>query len=332
MTAYFVASNGAQTGPFTIEQIRTRCASGEIQRQTLMWRDGLAEWQSAESVLRDEGVVFGAEVQSPRPPPLSDDRIAPAAAAAADSGPRFGVPGASVAAGRGIHWISEGWRLFAAAPGMWIVAMLLWLGIQAVLGFVPFLGSLASLLLGPSFVVGLLAFAHGIAHGGKAELGALFVGFKDKLGPLIVLALLYFVMILGIILVVGGLAVALLGGTQLFHAGNLEQTLDAVLSGGGLLIIVLLVLVLVVLIALVASAYWYAPGLVFFADQSAGAAMKQSFNACLRNWLPLLIYGLIAVLISIIGALPLGLGLLVVIPVLMASSYASFRDIFGQED
>lgn len=331
MTAYFVAHNGEQAGPFTIEEIRARCVRGEIQKQTLMWCEGLAEWQAAEMVLKDAGVAFSGGTQPP-PPPGRVSAYEEPQAATADPGFRFEVPGASVSAGRGMYWISEGWTLFKSAPGLWIVALLLWVGMQVLLGWVPFLGGLASLLLGPSFMVGLLAFAHGIADGGKADIGTLFVGFKDKLGTLVVLSLLYFVMILGIVAVGVVAAVALLGGTGALHAADSPQAFAAAMTGASLLMLVLLALVLFALMALVASAYWYAPGLVFFANQSAVAAMKQSFSACWRNWLPLLVYGLIAIAITIIGILPFGLGLLVVIPVLMASSYSSFRDIFGQQD
>ncbi|TXH04803.1 MAG: DUF4339 domain-containing protein [Nevskiaceae bacterium] len=321
MTAYFVANNGAQTGPFTIEDIRARCASGEIGRQTLMWREGLAEWQSAERVLHDAGVRFADDAQ---PPPLS-----PVDAAA--SGWRFEVPGVALAAGRGLQWIGEGWGLFKAAPGLWIVAMLIWFGIQMVMGCVPFLGGLASLLLGPSFMVGLLAFAHGIARNGKADLADLFAGFKARLSTLVVLSLLYLLMVLGVI-AVGCVALFILaGGAAVFQSADPAQAVAALFTGDRLLVAVLIGLLMLALLLLVACAYWYAPGLVFYANQTAGSALRQSFIACWRNWLPLLVFGLLAMVITLLGALPFGLGLLVVLPVLMAGSYASFRDIFGRQ-
>jgi len=38
-----------------------------------------------------------------------------------------------VEAGRGWGWIVEGWRLFAQAPGIWIVILLIYLGLIPIL-------------------------------------------------------------------------------------------------------------------------------------------------------------------------------------------------------
>jgi|GEM_PF-2037492 len=330
MTTYFVAANGAQTGPFTLEEIQGQCSRGMIQRDTLMWREGLSDWQNAEQVLQGTGVSFSADAASlPGPPPFSSDSdhaydVLP------EQNFHFTVPAASLAGSRGASWIGEGWDLFKASPAMWIVALLIWLGVQILFSLIPVLGSVASMLLGPSLAVGMLAFAHGISMEGKADLGALLAGFKDRLGALVVLALLYFVLLLVVIGVGGVIVFSLLGSAVLSHTGSPEQMVSA-LASGGLFPLLLLVLLVVALFALLLSAYLYAPGLVFFANQSAGAAMKQSFAACWRNWLPLLVTGLIAIAMLLIGALPFGLGLLIVLPILFAANYASFKDMFGQE-
>lgn len=244
---------------------------------------------------------------------------------------QFGATAARVDAGRGVSWISEGWSLFKAAPLMWVVALLILFGLQAVLGMIPVLGSIASIFMGPIFMVGVLAFAHGIASGEEADLGRLFVGFKDRLGTLIAVAALYLVMILGVIVLAVVAMKVLLGGTALFSAADPGQAFQSILASGGAVAMLLMVLVMVALMMLVAAAYWYAPGLVFFADLGAGDAMKESFRACLSNWLPFLVYGIMGFLVLLLGTLALVIGLLVALPVLMASYYASFRDLFGQK-
>ena len=57
-------------------------------------------------------------------------------------------------------------------------------------------------------------------------------------------------------------------------------------------------------------------------------ALKASFNACLKNTLPFLVYGLVVMVLLFFAALPVGLGFLVLIPVLSGSVYVSYRDIF----
>jgi uncharacterized membrane protein len=75
-------------------------------------------------------------------------------------------------------------------------------------------------------------------------------------------------------------------------------------------------------------ATWFAPALVVFHGMGAGAAMKASFLGCLKNILPFLLYGVVLFVFSILASLPLLLGWLVLGPVLAASVYTSYRDIY----
>jgi uncharacterized membrane protein len=72
----------------------------------------------------------------------------------------------------------------------------------------------------------------------------------------------------------------------------------------------------------------FAPALVTMDGLGAAAAMKLSFAGCLKTWLPFLIYGLIGLVMVMLGALPFGLGLLVVGPILTAAIYVAYRDIY----
>jgi len=56
--------------------------------------------------------------------------------------------------------------------------------------------------------------------------------------------------------------------------------------------------------------------------------MKSSFQGCLRNMLPFLIYGILGFLLAIVAVIPLGLGLLVLGPVMWGTMYVGYRDIF----
>ena len=67
-------------------------------------------------------------------------------------------------------------------------------------------------------------------------------------------------------------------------------------------------------------------------NQSAVAAMKQSFMATWHNWLPLLLLSVAGIGVMILGAIPLGLGLLIALPVLTAANYLGFRDLFGRQN
>jgi membrane protease subunit (stomatin/prohibitin family) len=64
---YFVAVNGAQTGPFTVQQLQAMAQSGQFNRQSLIWKQGMAGWAAAET---EAGLasLFGA--MPPPPPPM----------------------------------------------------------------------------------------------------------------------------------------------------------------------------------------------------------------------------------------------------------------------
>jgi uncharacterized membrane protein len=78
-------------------------------------------------------------------------------------------------------------------------------------------------------------------------------------------------------------------------------------------------------------ALWFAPALVVFHDMGAGEAMKASFLGSLKNMLPFLLYGIVLAIASVIASIPLLLGWLVLGPVIAASIYTSYRDIYFSE-
>lgn len=68
VTQYFVAVNGAQTGPFSIQQLQAMAMSGQFNRQSLVWKQGMAGWLAAETQ-SELASVFGA-IPPPPPPPI----------------------------------------------------------------------------------------------------------------------------------------------------------------------------------------------------------------------------------------------------------------------
>jgi uncharacterized membrane protein len=79
-------------------------------------------------------------------------------------------------------------------------------------------------------------------------------------------------------------------------------------------------------------AIWFAPPLIMLAGLAPTAAMKASFSACVRNIVPFLVYGLIGLVLMVVATLPVGLGWIVLAPVMVASIYASYCDIFEDRD
>lgn len=230
----------------------------------------------------------------------------------------------SVDAGRGLTWWTDAWALFTKNPGMWIVLALILIVIFVVLNFVPFLGSLVTSLLTPVFAGSWLLAARKVESGGTLEAGDLFTCFKEKLTPLLVLGVLMLVATVIIVVVVGALG---FGAAMALIAGGGGQ------SGGGMMAAIgagmLALLVGLALGMLIAMALWFAPALVVFRDVAPVDAIKISFSASLKNIVPFLLYGVIYIVAAIVASIPLGLGWIVLVPVLLLTAYVSYKDVFG---
>jgi membrane protease subunit (stomatin/prohibitin family) len=64
--AFFVAMNGQQAGPFEPAKLPHMVAAGQVTRQTLVWRQGMGQWQPAGEVAELSGLF--ATVPPPLPP------------------------------------------------------------------------------------------------------------------------------------------------------------------------------------------------------------------------------------------------------------------------
>lgn len=231
----------------------------------------------------------------------------------------------SVEAGRALAWWTEAWPLFTRAALMGIVLLLALLVIYVGIGWIPVLGGLAASLATPVFAGSLMLAARKVDGGGALEIGDLVAGFRDRLGPLLVLgALLLLVSIaLGAIAALLGFG-AFLGAV----AGGVAERPGAVLAAlaTGLLALA----VVLALLVPVAMAFWFAPALVALRDVAPVQALKSSFSACLKNILPLLVYGVLYLVAATVASIPFGLGWILLLPLLVLTVYTSFRDIYGE--
>jgi len=229
--------------------------------------------------------------------------------------------GRAVGAGQGWTWIADGFGLFKKAPGMWIALVIVLFVILVVLAFIPLLGAVATFLLMPLFVGGLMLGCRALQSGGELELGHLFAGFKTHTANLIVLGAL----------AIGGWIIVMLPVIAIVGAGTVfgmmrGDAAGAAAMGGSFVLAWLIAMALSIPIYM---ALWFAPALVVLRGHAPVAAVKESFLGCLKNIVPFLIYGLVMVVLGIVAAIPLGLGWLVLGPVAIASVYTAYRDIYG---
>jgi hypothetical protein len=230
----------------------------------------------------------------------------------------------AVDAGRGVAWWGEAWQLFRRAPGMWILIVLVLFVAAALVSLVPFLGGLAVSLLLPVVLGGLIMAAHKVDQGQQLAFGDAFVGFREKFEPLLVLGGLTLAasVVIGIVAMIFGV------GAFAGMAGGLASgSTGAILAGIGSALV--MVLVLLGLGIVLTMALWFAPALVVFRGTPALQAVQLSFAACLRNILPMLVHSLLYLLAAVVATIPLGLGWLVLAPVVLLTMYTSYRDVFA---
>ena len=65
---YNISVNGQQSGPFGWEQLKQMVQSGQITKQTHVWKQGMAGWELASNV-EELSSLFGAIPPPPPPPP-----------------------------------------------------------------------------------------------------------------------------------------------------------------------------------------------------------------------------------------------------------------------
>lgn len=232
----------------------------------------------------------------------------------------------TVNAGNGWTWITDGFGLFLKNPVMWVVLIVLLIVGAMIIAIIPFLGGIALSLVWPVLIAGLLLGCRALDGGQPLELPHLWAGFHsgDRLSQLVIVGVAYLiatVVVMGVVFAAVG--VPLLQGMK---AGSAANAGTMVSMAGTFLTGLLIALALLVPVMM---AMWFAPALIIFDKLDAVAAMKQSFAACLRNIVPFLLYGVIALVLNIVAAIPFGLGYLVLVPVLVCSLYAGYKDIFA---
>jgi uncharacterized membrane protein len=237
-------------------------------------------------------------------------------------------------ASEGWTWLVCGWRLFTKDPAIWVVLLLIFFVIVIALSAVPLIGGLAVALVSPVLMGGLM-YAARESDGGRAlDIGQLFAGFSDspKLNRLLVVGAIALVgnVIIGIIGLVsfGGV---MMSAFMAASGGNVAINPLFAVSGFGWITLFVGIVVMLVVWALVLMATLYAPALVMLREVEPIEAVKSSFMACLANWLPLTVFGIVYLVLAIVAAIPLFLGFLILAPVSVCAIYCSYLSIYGAQ-
>lgn len=196
------------------------------------------------------------------------------------------------------QWIAFGWKTFARRPLVWVALSLIYLVSLYLLNLVPLIGAFIAALLTPALLGGLLYGAHELDAGRELLPVHFLQSFQDQ-------SRLRQLLLLGLVPLAATLLQRLLLGPELPPMLALSA---------GLLLSLLTACVLL-----------YALPLVMLEQQAATVAIPRSLRTCLQQPLAIALFLALTVVLLIVALLPLGLGVLVYLPVMVGAMYASYR-------
>jgi hypothetical protein len=239
----------------------------------------------------------------------------------------------SVAAVYGWRWIATGMLLFRRDPAQWMLLIGTLFVASRLLFLIPLVPLLA-IFVAPHFLAGLAHGAQALEQNKPLRNGYLVSGFLRNSVPLVTIggiSLVGQLLTLMVIVSIAGDAFNDVAKNVTAGAASAES-MRAVQAAAPRIMLAVLAGFVVSLPLMMAT--WYAPLLVFFDDLKPAAALYLSLVACMKNMMPLLIYGVVLMIPLfvftriglVIGQVDLGLWLLA--PLIVPSIYASYRDIF----
>jgi uncharacterized membrane protein len=233
---------------------------------------------------------------------------------------------ADVRAGQGPRWIAEAFRIYRAQPLVWSALSLGWIVMSFGLLLVPIVGGIAVNLLQPVFFASFAITARKQLRGERVEMGDLFLGFRANLRALVNVGMVElgaaFVVVLALTMIAGPLEAPVEPGATVT-----SEDLARIIQDKGWYI-----LAGFLMIALVKGALWFAPPLIAFHGLSALHAIRWSLYAALSNAGAMVAYLIALTLLYLAAALPWGLGFIIVLPMMVLSTFTGYRDVFERDD
>ena len=227
---------------------------------------------------------------------------------------------AELKASRGAAWLVESFALFRKAPLAWIGLCAGWIAITFGLILIPFIGGVLANFLQPVFFASFAIAAYRQNAGERVVMADLFAAFKRNMRPLVNLGALLLLAEIAIFALM-----ALMGLTMAasdVRSYTLAEYVDALKGKEWILSVGLLMTVLV------KGALWFAPPLIAFHGMSTVQAMRWSLYAAISNLGAMMVYGAMLLAVFLVALIPWALGLIVVIPMMVVSTYVGYREVF----
>ena len=226
---------------------------------------------------------------------------------------------AELPASRGAAWLADAFQLFRRQPLGWIGLCVGWLTIWFGLLMLPLLGPVLANLLQPAFFASFAIATFKQSAGERVTMGELFSGFRRNIRALVNLGLIMMLAQLASVFLMKALGLPGWPADKAFdlveYAELLRESTWIVASG-------------FLVMAIASGALWFAPQLIVFHDMTTSHAIRWSVYAALANIGPMILYGALLLVLLVIAWIPLGMGLLVMLPVMVISTFTGYREVF----
>jgi len=234
-------------------------------------------------------------------------RAEPEAAEAIEDDDEDHIPDINIVPiGNGLAWITAGFQLMKVHPFAWIIASTVAILINGAVGAIPEAGPFLSLAIWPVLFGGLMVGAHRQSEGESFSGFSFLNGLSAQPVQLMLVGAAY--------LLFYGLIIGAMIGFFILIGDELGvTTIFIIVTSASFPPLMIL---------------FFAPTLVAVNNLSAFQACKLSLMGGLRNALPFILFNVGLIFILILGAIALGVGILVSLPIAVASMYAAYRDIF----
>lgn len=212
------------------------------------------------------------------------------------------------------EWIGEGWNMFTQRWATWVVHMLVFVLVVAV-------------VIAPVYIIAIAStFAAGAGEQPEAPPAIFFVAMLI-LYPLLLLVIAF-----------------LMAGTYKTAMKQLRgepTSLGDLFSGADCFLRVLGAIFMVAILAMIGGIFCIIPGLIvqglcfytipLVVERRMGPleAIQTSINATKKDWLMISVFALVVGIIASIGGIFCGIGALVTYPLFFTITAVAYRDVFG---
>ena len=313
MTWYY-AVGSQQQGPVSEDQLQVLIKDGVVTGDTLVWREGMANWQPYRTVSgTPEGTTPTAVVMT-------------GAAAGTGAGSAVSLEGQTppddydVSIG---HCLSRAWALFKEHASSIIGACALVFLAVMTANIIPFLGFLLGLVVNGPLIGGLYWFFLKRVRGQETSVGDAFAGFGPSFANLMLAQIVSG--ILSALSMLPGLALLVVAGVAGASAGSggMNPLTGGLAIAGGLLTL------LGALVTIYLSVSWaLTMPLIIDKRMNFWPAMSLSRSQVGKHFFQVLWFFIVTSIISAIGVLALGVGLLLTVPLAFGMITYLYHDLF----